>query len=247
MRAAVSLDEILTRPDIWRGGAGASAMRVQPSGFAPLDAELPGGGWPCGALTEILHDGTGLGECTLLLPALARLGEEGKWTLLVAPPHALHGPAWAAQLDLTRLAVVAPSGAPRIRNADALWATEQALASGAFGAVLCWSRQIDAGQVRRLQVAATAGGALAFLFRSCRVRSEASAAALRLVLSVAPGGRLAVELLKRRGSPCVRKLAFDVARPCKVHDDHGAETRNALAGAASARAAARGARPAVVA
>lgn len=250
MQAAVSLGEVLARPDIWRGDrlAGAAASVVA-SGFAPLDAELPGGGWPRGGLTEILADGAGLGECSLLLPALARLREEGKWTLLVAPPHALHGPAWGSEgLDLTRLAVVAPAGRSGARDArDVLWATEQALASGALGAVLCWSRQIDAGAVRRLQVAAAGGGALAFLFRPRRARSESSAAVLRLVLSAAARGRLGVELLKRRGPPCPRPLLLDVSRPCKLRDDHGDETGSALAGAASALPAARSPRPVIVA
>lgn len=32
------------------------------TGFAPLDAELPGGGWPQGQLVELLVDAPGLGE-----------------------------------------------------------------------------------------------------------------------------------------------------------------------------------------
>ena len=32
------------------------------SGFAALDRELPGGGWPCGALTELLGGLEGIGE-----------------------------------------------------------------------------------------------------------------------------------------------------------------------------------------
>ena len=69
---AVSLAEVLTRPDVWRGDQLASAkVPTVASGFAPLDAELPGGGWARGALTEVLADGAGQGECSLLLPALA--------------------------------------------------------------------------------------------------------------------------------------------------------------------------------
>ena len=41
---------------LWRGDEfGAPAASVLPTGFARLDAELPGGGWPCGALTELLQ------------------------------------------------------------------------------------------------------------------------------------------------------------------------------------------------
>lgn len=40
---------------LWRGDQlGAPVSAVWPSGFAALDAQLPGGGWPGHGLTEIL-------------------------------------------------------------------------------------------------------------------------------------------------------------------------------------------------
>ncbi|HUY04926.1 MAG TPA: translesion DNA synthesis-associated protein ImuA [Rhodocyclaceae bacterium] len=227
---------------MWRGDRLASAaIPALASGFARLDAELPGGGWPRGTLTEILSDGAGLGECSLLLPALIRMRQEDRWSLLVAPPHALHGPAWAfAGIDLARLAVVSPT-----RQRDALWAAEQALASGALGAVLCWTAHADAPQVRRLQVAVAGSKALAFLFRPVRARSESSAAALRLLLSTGSRGTLGVDLLKRRGPPCTRTLTLDVARPLKWREEY--ESESALAGTPSATPPARSRRAIVLA
>ena len=214
---AVSLAEVLTRPDVWRGDQLASAeVPTVASGFAPLDAELPGGGWARGALTEVLADGAGQGECSLLLPALAAVQAEGRWIMLVAPPYALHAPAWAqARIDLARLVVVAPDKA-----SDALWAAEQALASGAPGAVLCWSARIDASQVRRLQVAAAERAGLAFLFRPCRVAGDSSSAPLRLRVAATPHGRLGVQVLKRRGPPCRRTLQLTMLRPLARREDH---------------------------
>ena len=52
------------------GSAGAGL--AQPSGYAALDAALPGGGWPEAALVEVLLAADGLGELSLLLPTLAR-------------------------------------------------------------------------------------------------------------------------------------------------------------------------------
>ena len=63
MSAVLSLNDILVRPDVWRGRLAEAAVPALSSGFPVLDAELPGGGWPRGALTEILVDGVGLGEC----------------------------------------------------------------------------------------------------------------------------------------------------------------------------------------
>ena len=59
-------------PALWRANqlGGARAV-VSPSGFALLDAQLPGGGWPHGALTELLLAQPGIGELRLLAPALA--------------------------------------------------------------------------------------------------------------------------------------------------------------------------------
>ena len=99
------LAEVLARPDVWRGDRLASApLPAVASGHAALDAELPGGGWPRGALTELLVDGPGLGELSLLLPALAAVRGEGGWSLVVGAPYPLHAPAWsAAGVDLARL------------------------------------------------------------------------------------------------------------------------------------------------
>ena len=242
MKAAAALAEILARPDVWRADRLASAeIPAVSSGFAALDAELPGGGWPRGVLTEILVDHAGIGECSLVLPTLGQMREEGQWSLLVAPPHRLHGPAWAAWgVDLARLAVVAPE-----RSRDALWAAEQALSSGALGVVLCWAKAIDARQTRRLQVAVAGSNSLAFLFRPVQAAAEASAASLRLVIAAGSRGELAVNLLKRRGAPCLRTLNLAVARPLKWREND--DSRSAVDRSPLAASAARSQRRAAVA
>jgi hypothetical protein len=177
-----------------------------PTGFAGLDAEIPGGGWPVGALTEVLCDTCGAGEASLLLPALRYLTRAADWRgrglLLVDPPHLPYAPALAeAGIDLDLLAVVRPK-----TEEDALWAAEQALRSGAAGAVLIWARPVrgtDSAQryqrLRRLQLAAAAGGGLGILFSASSAATLSTPAALRLSLSTSPHGRLAVTLVKRRG------------------------------------------------
>jgi len=224
----------------------AISLLALPSGFAALDAELPGGGWPRGALTELLVDGAGLGEISLLLPALRTLcgnagkGDEGGWSLLVAPPHPPYAPTWAAAgLDLARLLVVAPAAGKRA-GADALWAMEQALASAVPRAVLGWSTAADARAVRRLQVAAGGSGALAFLLRPLHAAAEASAAPLRLRLCAAPQGRLGVQLIKRRGPPLAQPLWLTLPRPGTFHwRDHATTLAGAVPAATAARSPSR--------
>lgn len=242
MNAALSLNDILVRPDVWRGRlAGAEAPALS-SGFPALDAELPGGGWPRGALSELLVDGAGFGECSLLLPVLNAVRGEGRWLVLIAPPRVVHAPAWmAGGADGARLAVVA-SESPR----DLLWAAEQTLASGAAGAVVCWAEHAAPAQVRRLQVAAGGGCAPAFLFRPRRARAETSAAPLRLFLSPGRQGTLEVNVLKRRGPPCDRTIFLEVPRPSAWRNDHDAHD-NRVDRPAPAAASPRGPHPFAVA
>ncbi|HSC00640.1 MAG TPA: hypothetical protein VLE45_12055, partial [Burkholderiaceae bacterium] len=57
------------RPELsalWRAHQlSATSNAVTASGFAALDAELPGGGWPHRVLTELLLPHPGLGELRL--------------------------------------------------------------------------------------------------------------------------------------------------------------------------------------
>ncbi len=202
-----TLQSVLQRPDVWRGDRLAQTSDVLASGYAALDAELPGGGWPRGAVTEFLADGVGLGELSLLLPVLQTCVKEGPLALL-APPFSAHAPAWAMALPLPSLLWV------RAEGAEIAWAAENLLASGALGALLAWlPAQTDARTLRRLQLAAEAHGAPAFIFRQAAAARSASAAPLRLELGGNSTG-LTVRILKRRGPPLAQALQLQVPRPC---------------------------------
>lgn len=203
-----ALDDLLRHPALWRGrdaAHGTGGPAAVATGFASLDACLPGAGWPLGAITEILHHGHGIGELSLLLPALATLVRDGRWLAWIAPPWRIAAPALEARgIDPARLLVVRGCSAD-----EALWAAEQALRSGTCGAVLLWPQALRAArgarhrgdgfrQLRRLQLAAETGHSLGVLFGDPHAASTASPAALRLRLT-ARGGALQVEVLKSRG------------------------------------------------
>lgn len=207
-----ALAALLHHPGVWRGGHLAdNTAPGLPTGHAALDAALPGGGWPRGGLTELLPRHRGVGELSLLLPALARLEAEAGWIALVAPPWPLHAPAWqAAGIRLARLLVVAPP--PR----EILWACEQLLASGTLGALVAWLPEADPRALRRLQLALAGRSSLAFLFRPPASAAQPSPAPLRLALEAGPGG-LAVDILKRRGPPLAAPLSLAIPRPLAWH------------------------------
>ena len=202
------LEELLERQAIWRAGALARALPSVPSGFAELDAELPGGGWPVAALSELLTDEKGFGELQLLLPALAALTGSGKRVLWLSPPYIPYAPALAAAgVDLAQLVLVQPAS-----RADALWAAEQVLRAGSVHALIAWLPKVRYAELQRLAVAAEASHAFAVLFRPAAAARESSPALLRLALE--PGGaQLLVHILKRRGAPMSRALRLPLPSP----------------------------------
>ncbi len=188
---------------IWRGSRLAEVSTPSiPTGFAQLDAELPGGGWPTAALTEILPQHEGIGELRILGPALAQLSRQGRWLAWIAPPHIPYAPALqAAGIDLSKLLLIKPN-APR----ETIWAIEQALRSKACGAILGWPDKITYPELRRLQLAAEGQDVLAVLFRTPQCAAETTPAALRISLSC-NNGELAIRLLKRRGASAHAAIA----------------------------------------
>ena len=201
------LENILQRHPVWRGGAPGAFSDVISSTYPELDQALPGGGWPTGALTEILSGRQGIGELQLVLPALAALSWAGKRTVWLAPPHLPYAPALAAAgMDLAQLAVVRAPG-----RRDALWAAEQVLRAKSCHALLGWFPRASYEEMRRLAVAADGGRAWVALFRPPEAARESSPAALRIALD-ADGDALALRIFKRRGAPAA-PFSLPVPRP----------------------------------
>lgn len=191
MGQVVALQSLLDGQRVWRGQAEIVPLSPQPTGHASLDSVLPAGGWPAGALSEILLPGPGIGELQLLWPTLARLTRAAERIVLVGPPHVPYPLAWlAAGVDLSHLTLIEAQGK------EALWAAEQCLRSGSCGAVLCWPDRADDRALRRLQVAAEAGQTLAIAYRPVEAAENPSPAALRLLLETRPAR---VRVLKCRG------------------------------------------------
>jgi protein ImuA len=195
---------------LWQGDQLATpALPACASGFPPLDAELPGGGWPASGLTELMLHEAGSGEVRLLAPALARLAAGSRELVWIAPPYPPYAPALdALGLPLARLVWVQPAGA-----ADAAWAAEQVLRSGAAGAVLWWSHEALPATLRRLHLAALEGSTPLFALRPWACRHPSSPAPLRLGIEPLEGAHLQVHLFKRRGPSLAGPLRLALPHP----------------------------------
>jgi hypothetical protein len=211
------LADLLQRQAVWRGGAlAAPAAPAAPTGFAGLDAEFPGGGWPAGGLVEVLCRAEGIGELQIVLPALAALTAAGHRVAWLAPPYLPYAPALrAAGVRLEHLTVVRAPG-----RRDALWAAEQALRARAFHALLLWLPRASYPELRRLAVAAQGGPGFVLAFRPPEAACESSPAVLRLALDPTLESQLAVRILKRRGAaveaPLFLPRSIPIERPVRA-------------------------------
>ena len=181
---------------IWRGNQlGSPVTSVVASGFPALDVELPGAGWPCHSLTEILQPQPTVAEWRLLAPAMRQIVAGGGNIVVVGPPKSPHFPGLKyAGLD-ERHFVWIQADAP----AERLWVTEQLIKTNAAGLLVSWLPQARQEQIRRLQVCAQACDGPVFLCRPAAAEHESSAAPLRVQLRFGLDWELHVHLLKRKG------------------------------------------------
>lgn len=188
------LDQLMGKGQIWQATQSLRpGAQAQSTGYSELDACV-GGGWPRGALTELLLPMTGIGELRLCLPALRQASQSGKAVFWFDPPHIPYAPALArAGVLLSHLFVIRSK-----QRKDQLWGMDQALRSQACGLILAWPDHPRPGDLRRLQLAAAESDGLAILMRADRDSHQTSPSALRLQLRPHPEG-LDVTVLKRRG------------------------------------------------
>lgn len=178
---------------------------VAPLALEPIDAALPWGGLPRGALHEVvaLERGAATGFAA---HALARLAQTGPalWCLM---RDDLYAPGLASFGLSAEALVVARAG----DGAGVLWAMEEGLRSGAFAAVAGEVGPLSLDAARRLQLAAREGGAGALVLRSAAAvhgAGSTTAAVTRWHIAPAPSApdgpgvglaRLRVQLARCRG------------------------------------------------
>jgi protein ImuA len=153
-----------------------------------LDAHLPWGGLPRGALHEVAGEGidreqaaTAAGFAALWLARLQAAGPV-LWIARAAgkPAIDLYAHGLRRQcLDPDRLILVAAR-----RDEEALWAMEEGLKAKSLGAVLGEIGKLDLTASRRLQLAAEASGVTAFALRRWRLMRQAEREAVQPIAAM---------------------------------------------------------------
>ena len=212
--------------NVWRAGeiahsgdpGGAYAQTIC-TGYSELSRVLPGGGWPCSAMTEVLQAQPGRHEWGLVAPALSALqaAHAAGLVVLVGAPYCPFGPALGArQLKMAQLLNIHLA---KNDNPALLWATREALTCADVGAVLAWLPDARSAHLRRLQIAALSHNKLLFVFRPLQAQHDSSPAPLRLKLTgmghAANVGahNLQIDVFKRRGPPLAAPVLIDTRPP----------------------------------
>jgi protein ImuA len=175
--------------------------RPHPLEYPALSAELPGGGWPVGALVDLLVQQAGVGELRLLRPALSAAGKRP--IALLQPPHVPDG----LGLGYIGLSLEHVMQVKAQKTADSLWSAEQILRAGSCGALIYWTPHVQASSLRRLRLAAQSSETLFVMVRLLAAAQDSSPALLRQALRPASDG-LIVEIVKRRGPTLAEPLSI---------------------------------------
>ena len=141
-----------------------------------------------------------MGELQLLIPLMQSVIKQGKWILWVAPPYLLNAPALTqAGIDIDQILIVKQDTPCK----DALWSMEKAMQTENCGLVLAWQNWLPGKVLRRLQLAAEAGGTLAVLFKQNDSKYSPSPLRLQIKASATDNrdfSRAEVTVIKARGN-----------------------------------------------
>lgn len=217
---------------VWRAHELARPSATHSSGFAALDAVLPGGGWPSSGLVELLSSQPHTPDWGLLLPSLVAQLEPPTHAKAPAIKHAVNAytpnpyavnkhavivgapanglmpfaPALSAQgLPASALLWLALDAVP-----ERLWATEQALACADVQVVVAWLPVLPSPNLRRLHLHASSHGKPLFVFSPYSQRASPAPLRLRLEPDGQTQGRR-VYILKRRGPPITTAIELPLS------------------------------------
>jgi len=197
MSKKASINQLLSHPALWQAKDSSVQRHVHSTGYPSLDQQLFDGGWPQGAVSELLLANTGVGELRLLSPILAELTQQSGYVVLVNPPFIPYAPALQRTgIALNKLLVVRSNDVSSL-----VWAAYQSLTSRSCSAVLTWlpGHAPYKSELRKLALGAREGQCWSFVMRHQRAQQHPSAAKLRMALSATDNGQTHIQVLKQPG------------------------------------------------
>lgn len=189
---AVSLEQLLSRDDMWMGHSQRFTSRAAlATGHELLNDGLLNQGWPLGSLVEVCQQGM-QGEWQLFTPAL--LEAPGLIAILNPPAEPFCQAFIQAGIDLDRLVVV------KAADKSHFIACYIELARASVGAVMAWQPKdsLTYTELRKCALAASEGTGLSVMFRPSAAQQQSSPATLRLFAQLVPTG-LEVTIFKQKG------------------------------------------------
>jgi cell division inhibitor SulA len=166
---------------------------VTSSGCSVLDEMLPGGGWPKGGVVELVIPDDYADAIGLVMPALRRLSQQGRWITLVTPPLPSRTVVFTdREINANHVLQVNPHP-----GRSGLWTVESLLRSGDCSAVLAWPGCDTELMDIRLQRAAETGKTLCLLFRYESVATHPSGVDIRLKVEISEGERVVYRVNSR--------------------------------------------------
>src|SRR5262245_12080285 len=188
-----------------------------PCGIEPLNRLLPGGGFRSGTVVEWLAEGEGTGAGWLAFLAVAPWLGDGRTCAVIDDRQEFY-PAFLAALGigLEQVLIV------RATAQDGWWALEQALRCRGVAVTIGWLDRAPNRILRRLQLAAEAGGGVGVFFRPAAARAEPAWCHGRLLVRALPSPagaavrRARIEVLYCKGGQGGGGVEVD------VHEETGA-------------------------
>lgn len=188
---------------VWKGAEhnNSNSFGYVPSGFPKIDNKIHG--WPLGTLIEIVPHQVGIGEFSILLPALARLSQDLRWILLICPPYIPYAPFLSNMgVDTSKVIVT------HAKNmTDAGWCMEQGLRSQTCSAVIGWFPQITEKIIRRLQLTLEEKNILGIFFTKPSEKYKNNPTPWRFILKQ-KNHEMLVEIPKRRGGGPINPISI---------------------------------------
>ncbi len=182
-KAPPSLEQLLRRPDLWRGHSHRfTKEKGIDSGYPNLNQALQHEGWPNASLIEVCQAFHAC-EWWLFSPAIQTvLGAQAGGSIALINPPAMPFIQGLQKIGIdTRRLLIIDTKTPQ----DFVYSFTEVSQSPACPIIFAWQAQytLPYTQLRKLQLCALEHYGLSVIFRHERVMSQSSPASLRLVLT----------------------------------------------------------------